>query len=395
MKSDSIRPISGSTRHADPSATRPAAGEHVKADQADEKVHQPVDRVSVSRSSKSRKAPEATSTGNRTTPLIDGKAAREAINKMIPEAKSNIQVEIYDFTDMELAKLLAAEAKEGVKVQVIVDPNPGVNDEHTKAKQEVQKFLKTNGVKVAQYPIDSGKQQIDHLKLLIVDGKSVIMGGFNWSPFSWKHHDADVRIDGPAANYFEQVFADDWKMAGGKSFAAPPPAKPVAGGNSTVTGAYTDLEHQSIKPMLLENIKGAKKSIHTELFVLSDKEVVQGLIDAHKRGVDVKVMLDPSGVYAGWSPNDDTFKELKDAGVPVKWYTVDQGQKLHAKWGTFDGKEMIIGSANWTGKGLEVNHEIAVGIADKSTTSAFEKQFAYDWENKGSDELPSSKPAKT
>jgi phosphatidylserine/phosphatidylglycerophosphate/cardiolipin synthase-like enzyme len=143
--------------------------------------------------------------------------------------------------------------------------------------------------------------------------------------------------------------------------------------------------------MIMNNIEGAKESIHTEMFVLSDKNVINGLIDAHNRGVDVKVLLDPNGAgKGGWNPNGRTFDTLKEAGVPVKWYDVDTSvqEKLHAKWGVFDGKEVLNGSANWSYKGLHTNREIASDIVDEKVASVFEKVFEQDWNTKGLDKLP-------
>ncbi len=149
----------------------------------------------------------------------------------------------------------------------------------------------------------------------------------------------------------------------------------------------------TIKDAILDNINGARKSVHAELFCLTHKEVVQSLKDAHNRGVDVKVMLDPNLYII----NRKAFYDLKDAGVPVKWYVPDvsKEEKLHGKWATIDGQRTIVGSANWSHKGLEggkpgdrTNREANVLVRDENTTNIFNETFNYDWNNRGSVKVP-------
>ena len=332
-------------------------------------------------------------TGNRITPLIDGPAIFPIAKQMIKGAGSTIQLEMYSLGDKAMIDLLSAEAKKGIKVQVIFDPNT-VRNKRGNLKQThldtLEKF-KSAGVKSVYFPASKKPMQLDHIKLLIVDGSSVLMGGMNWGSTSTVNHDADIKLEGPAVEYYRAAFNDSWQRSGGKVLDNMPPAKKVPGATGEIQGITTELKRDnSIKSAVMKNINRAQKSIHMETFVLSDNEVIDGLLDAKKRGVEVKVLLDPTGVKGGGNLNGKTFDTLKNAGIEVKWYKVDKSvnQMLHAKWGVFDEEEMIIGSANWSYKGLQINREIGADLKDEPTVSAFEKQFAYDWENRASDQLP-------
>ena len=70
---------------------------------------------------------------------------------------------------------------------------------------------------------------------------------------------------------------------------------------------------------------------------------------------------------------------LRSAGVPVRWYPVPPGTLLHAKIGLFDS-ELLLGSANWTYSGLDVNHELDVETQDPQAVAAYESRFRLDWE---------------
>ena len=94
----------------------------------------------------------------------------------------------------------------------------------------------------------------------------------------------------------------------------------------------------------------------------------------HRRGVDVRVLLDPNQVY-----NRHAYSVLRDAGVEVRWYPVPRGVLLHAKIGLFDGL-LVLGSANWTLSGLGVNHELDIETKDVGAVGAYQTRFAADWE---------------
>ncbi len=64
-------------------------------------------------------------------------------------------------------------------------------------------------------------------------------------------------------------------------------------------------------------ISGAARSVRVTMYELTDPAAVDALIDAHRRGVDTKVILDAA--FHGHDTNAAAFQELSDAGVEVKW----------------------------------------------------------------------------
>jgi len=356
-------------------------------------AQQNIQPVTAKRPTKPRKTNE---TGIAVTPLIDGPAIFQEAEKMIKSADSAIQLEMFSLSHDHMIDLLCQESKKGINVQVLIDPTPGFNEEEVQEKKENLKKLKASGVEVVYYPINKDRKQIDHIKMLIIDGKSALIGGMNWSNHSPVNHDADIKIEGPAVNYYRAVFNNAWyKSCGGKSPELPP-AEKIAGANAQLHGISTEMfRFTTIKQAVVNNIEKAQNSIFLEAFIITDKNIVKGLIDAKKRGVDVKVILDPTLLGTEFSCNDRIFKELSEAGVDVKWYKVDQsiGQKLHAKWGLFDKEQLLIGSANWTFKGLMINREIGADVKDKKTGSAFEKQFLHDWEYATTDQVEPQIPS--
>ncbi|MCD4783087.1 MAG: phosphatidylserine/phosphatidylglycerophosphate/cardiolipin synthase family protein [Candidatus Eremiobacteraeota bacterium] len=346
------------------------------------------------------------------TPLIDGKQIFPKAREMIRGAKDNIAIELYSFGNADvqnkhnvpgvtkaqhfqdhkaLVNELISAKKRGVDVQVLLDQSRRKGGKiHN---EEMAQHLKANGIDVLRYP--KSKASIAHVKLLVVDDKRAMIGGMNWGVHSPVNRDGNILIEGrEAVELKEQIFNSAARFSGGK----PKQTELNPDREDKIKVLTTQPEEhdggsETIKEEILKNINGAKKSVHAELFCLTHKDVVKSLKDAHNRGVDVKVMLDPNLYII----NRKAFYELKDAGVPVKWFKVDVGteEKLHGKWATFDGERTIIGSANWSKKGLDkgvpgkrTNREANVLVRDEESTSIFEKTFNYDWENRGSVRVP-------
>ncbi|MBI2267332.1 MAG: phosphatidylserine/phosphatidylglycerophosphate/cardiolipin synthase family protein, partial [Armatimonadetes bacterium] len=337
---------------------------------------------------KSQKYHYSASTGNQVTPLIGGEQIFSAAEKAMKGAEKTIQLQMYRLGYDKVIDVLADQAKSGVKVQVLLDPTPGYDAEDIEDQKRIRNYLKASGVELLTYP-PGDKDKIDHVKLLIIDGRTALIGGMNWDKHSPKNQDADILIEGPAVGDLGKIFKDDWKISGGKvqgMATAPPPEQPE--GDARIRVIETDNGVQDIRKAMVENIEKAKKSIKIEAFVLCDKQVVQGLIDAHNRGVDVKVILDPNKPV--FYPNLKTEKILQEAGIEVRWLNVNAGtqEKLHAKIATFDDETTIIGSCNFSYQGLTVNHEADVEVISKSLGTAFENMFQDHWDKRTSPTAP-------
>ncbi len=327
--------------------------------------------------------------------------------ELIDSAKEYIRVERFEFESIYPALMLAKKAKEGVKVQVIVDPTSSNWDEAKwKAKQYVIDFLKRSGVDVRIFPLTEVKAkrtqtlkdlslpwdqtknyQIDHAKILLVDGKVAFLTGNNYGINSPRNRDVGVEIRGPAVEHVERNYRWSWKIAGGEDYELPPTPPRQGDAWISIVSAGLRIKHDSYKAVLYRNLSEAKKNIYISAFVLSDPYALKLLKEAKARGVDVKVILDPNDYGEDPTPNRKTFKELKDAGIEVRWYKADRN-KLHMKVAIFDDDEVLVGSANFSYRGLRINREIGADIVDKEVNQEFKKEFMKIWNNEASEEYP-------
>ena len=129
--------------------------------------------------------------------------------------------------------------------------------------------------------------------------------------------------------------------------------------------------------MLETALSHARSRVLAEVYTLTDAQVLRGLVEARRRGADVRVLLDPHQAY-----NLHGYSVLRAGGVDVRWYPIPRGALLHAKIGLFDGT-LVLGSANWTFSGLDVNHELDVETRDPNTVRAYAARFAADWARAG------------
>jgi phosphatidylserine/phosphatidylglycerophosphate/cardiolipin synthase-like enzyme len=278
------------------------------------------------------------------------------VGELMESAHRRVLVEMYELGRIEVVKALGAAKARGVAVRVITDPT-------VTASRESAAELDSLGVEERAYPIDDARHQIDHVKLLIADSQAVV-GGMNWGRRSDRHHDfvLQTRVTVDVA-HLAQIFEQDWSLAGGHPAPLPSRAGAVA---QTSPG-------DEIRSLLENALRRAAHRILAEVYTLTDPDVVAGLALAHRRGLDVRVILDPNQEY-----NLHPLALLRAASVQVRWYPVPRGVLLHAKIGLFDD-ELLLGSANWTVSGLGVNHELDIETRDPAAVRAYRSRFEADW----------------
>jgi len=129
---------------------------------------------------------------------------------------------------------------------------------------------------------------------------------------------------------------------------------------------------------ILDAINNATKSIHLEVYLLSDKQIVDALLQKRLEGVDVKVMLEEHP-FGGGNINPRTKKTLESGNIQVKW-TNPSYALTHEKAIIIDGSEALILNQNLTASSFGKNREFDI-IDDNPTDAAeVEKMFESDWQ---------------
>ena len=247
---------------------------------------------------------------------------------------------IEDETGRKFADLLLQKQAEGVQVNLLYD---SVGSYSTPAS--FFQRLRDGGIQVVEFnPINPlkarGKWRLaksDHRKILIVDGKVAITGGVNISQvyssglsgrrehdkeaqIPWR--DTDVQIEGPAVAEFQKLFLDTWQRQKGAKLSERNYFPDLKEEGNTLVGVLgsTPGEANRITFILyVSAITFAENSLHmTNAYFVPDRQTVDALTDAAKRGVDVKIILpgttDSSlAQYAG----QYYYSELLKSGVKL------------------------------------------------------------------------------
>jgi cardiolipin synthase len=343
--------------------------------------------------------------GNRVQLLFDGPATMREMMAAARGATTSINLETYIFDQdpigLQFAEVLMEKRRQGVTVNVMYDSvgtlgTPQVFFDRMRAAGI--SMIAFNPVNPAKAKGNWSINNRDHRKLMVVDGTVAFTGGINISSdyansslfrsrrkpdnvdkdkIGWR--DTHVKIEGPAVAALQWAFVDNWvRQEGGELSARDyfPRLAPV--GDKFVRVLATDPGSNSeIYKSLLVAINEARKSVHiTSAYFVPDQQVVDALIAAARRGVDVKLVLPGVSdhglvMYAGQA----FYEQLLAGGVKIFQLQV---AVLHAKTAVIDGAWSTIGSANIDRRSFIHNYELNVVVIDPAFGRDMESAFNED-----------------
>lgn len=342
------------------------------------------------------------SSGNDVKLLHDGPETFAQMVSLIDSAEKSVALEAYIFRSDEvgdrMADALIRAATRGVHTRLLVD---WIGIRGTSRK--FLRRLREAGVEMAVFSPPGFRRWLglvprDHRKLLVVDSRVGITGGFGvgreWTTGVQKVHrsrwrDTAVRIEGEAGGDMLRAFDHMWSRATGEErrgshrFLRRP-----------ARGAH--LDPATDQPALVGIIEGeplrlrvsralqiqaisARRSIWiaTAYFTPSPSEV-EALNGAARDGVDVRVLV-PSRNDHPWVSflARRYYRRLLTNGVRIwEW----QGEMMHAKTSVVDGRWVRVGSTDFNPLGVAINYELDAVIEDATLGREAEAMFLSDLE---------------
>jgi len=137
-------------------------------------------------------------------------------------------------------------------------------------------------------------------------------------------------------------------------------ADETPGGGTVFHSGNNALDHWLIQ------MAGVRETVHIAIYKLSSSAALNALIEAEKRGVEVKMIVDGE---AAKKKKSLVFKAVA-AGIDVTVWPTDKRGELHTKYYVFDGKTAIIGSFNLSGSAEQGNTESFIFTDDKAVLQA-------------------------
>jgi cardiolipin synthase len=289
--------------------------------------------------------------------VVEPGAGFSSVYNLIDGAKRSIDVTMYEFSDTTAEHDLAAAAKRGVHVHVILDRRE--RSENSAAYS----YFGSHAVKVTW---SSPKYRYTHQKTLVVDGSEAVIMTANLTSRYYTTSRDFLVVDTNRADVaaITAVFNADFTHTA---------VRP--GDGSDLAWSPTDSQGK-----LLGLINGATSSLRIYSEEMGDTTVENALIRAAKRGVDVQVCGEnESGEY------DSAYSRLARAGIHISYYNSPTGFYIHGKvieadYGTAHAK-VFIGSENFSKTSLNDNRELGLIISSHAVMSAIASTFAPDFRN--------------
>ncbi|KAF5835208.1 hypothetical protein DUNSADRAFT_7750 [Dunaliella salina] len=135
-----------------------------------------------------------------------------------------------------------------------------------------------------------------------------------------------------------------------------------------------DKAHQATSlSRMLDFLRSAQRSLDICVFTITCDEIADVLFDAHKRGVQVRIISDDDQMAS----NGSDVARLRRAGIAAK---IDNSKAhMHNKFAIIDQRLLMNGSFNWTRQAAIGNNENVVVQDTPQLVSDFGKYFESLW----------------
>lgn len=279
-----------------------------------------------------------------------------AVYNFIGSATKTLSMTMYELNDTTAEQDLVAAAQRGVTVRVILD------GKHSSVNGPAYRYLNQHGVPTKY---SSSLYYYTHEKALVADGSStlVLSGNLDSTYYGSDRDYGVIDTDPVDAAAVQAVFNADYA---GTSIT------PNDGDH--LVWSPTDSQTQ-----LLNLINGAQSSLLVEELEFGDTTLVNAIVSAAKRGVQVHVVSMNESSYAS------NFTAVKSAGGSVVTYSTTTGLYIHAKaivadYGLSTAK-VFVGSENFSDTSLNSNRELGLILTDTGVLNRVDGTASADFSN--------------
>ena len=338
------------------------------------------------------------------TLLIDGPAIFPSLMDDIEAATSDVHILIFGFKAGEIGNrfrdLLVRKVGEGVAVRINTEAAYSQPGRESKAFYDTMvaggievvanqgAFLDLDGL-LGQRRVDwrfDDLGHFDHRKVVVIDGRIAYVGGPGIEDHYYDDtfHDVMLRLEGPIVAQVQAVFLLSWHFQGGplpttsdaldRFFPEPSPGEGVP---VEILLNNPGEGHLPIRTAFRSAVAEATRRLYVVNPYLADRPILRGLVDAARRGVDVRVIVpaDPRSLPASAAVRH-WFQALRDAGADVR----EHPQMAHAKVVLADDT-VLAGTANLDALSLRQNWEMQLriedtGVADHVARELFDRDLA-------------------
>ncbi|HET6474861.1 MAG TPA: cardiolipin synthase, partial [Thermoleophilia bacterium] len=289
----------------------------------------------------------------------------------------------------KVKEVLLDRLKAGVKVHILYDWLSCISYK----KDELKELAAAGAVVMPCYKRVPQINYRNHMKMVIIDGKSVYSGGMNMGqeyidggPRFNVWRDTSFRLSGPVVAPYLMLYASTWLYNGGEEDLATeymPPAEehrrhegiPVQVLHSSVQTTF-----KTIRDVFITALLNARERIWIQSpYFVPDEPLITAMCAAAASGTDVRFMM--TGVPDKKIPFNAAmayYPLLLRAGVKVYQY---KAGFLHAKTVTVDRQLSIIGTCNWDIRSQILHDEVVSIFYDEGVATRYAEQYERDLED--------------
>jgi cardiolipin synthase len=338
----------------------------------------------------------AWSTAATIEPLVEGKTFFPRIFADVEATTSSVHILMFGWREgdvgMEMAALLERKLAEGVEVRVLVDafgsrPNGEAREMFTGLAEAGAQIvvndvlpLDRDGLYPDERELDWRQDEIgraDHRKLYVIDGKVAWTGGAGIEDHfeNGGFHDVMVRVTGNVVRQAQAAFLTRFRGHGGPLPADLDPYFPAPADPGDIPIALAQVipgGFVAASQAIREQIDGARRRLDVMNPYLTDRDMLERIIAAARRGVRVRLVVSETSNNAQASAAlRHRYDDLLAAGVEI-WEL--PGTVVHAKVVVADDV-VSFGTVNLDSWALYRNSEIMMIARSAEAAALFEERL--------------------
>ena len=325
--------------------------------------------------------------------LTNGDEIFPAMLDAIQQAKQTITFETFIYWSGDIGKAfteaLSDQARAGLKVHVLLDWLGSVKMERAQIEG-----MEKAGVQIERYhkPHWSHLGRLNnrtHRKLLVIDGQLGFTGGVGiadqWqgdarSKDEWR--DCHYKVTGPVVAQMQAVFMDNWIKSKGQILHDKlyfPELRATGNLQTQMFSSSPSGGSDSMHLMYLMAIAAASKTIElSSAYFVPDQLTTEGLLDAVKRGVKVRIISPGKNTDAEIvrKASKTSWGELLAANIEISEYDATM---YHCKIFIVDSLLVSVGSTNFNNRSFRLNDEANLNVLDADFAQKQLAIFNEDW----------------
>ena len=283
----------------------------------------------------------------------------------IRNAKKSIYIETYrignDSIGVKFKDLLTKKCKEGLDIKILIDSWGAGSVNHSFFSELIKEGGKVRFFEKIKLNLDffiRGHKR-NHRKMIVVNNEILYIGSSNITEYNMNWRELVLRMKGDIAFTFKKIINQDYRIYKKYVFDKRRYSRPIKYDNFKIIREVPSITIQRTKKEYEELIKKAKKQVIIETpYFLPGFLLRKALMDAAKRGVDVKIIIPKhSDVNLVDVLRNNYLGILHKSGIKILYYLP---HNLHAKLLMIDEEIFSIGSLNFDYRSFRYMYEISL-----------------------------------